>query len=474
MMEGGVKKRSGVDDVVDGGYCIGCGGCASVDKSLSIKKNNYGLFLPQGKVENTLAGDVCPFSASKDEDELGAELFSKQGFFRDENVGYYNGIYAGHVIDPKFRDAGGSSGFVTWLLSTLLERGVIDGVIHVKEGGGGEEFFEYGLSSTVGEILEGAKSRYHPAHFDKILKKIRGDGKCYAFVGVPCFVKAVRLVCENDEVIKSQVTVCVSLFCGHMKSAAYSDFLARQLSSSSDNVESVDFRVKDPAAPANKYKFEVIVGDGDKSKYSSSRRARNSSLYGVNWGLGYFKPKACEWCDDIVGELADISSGDAWLPEYVSDSGGSNIVVVRSDFIKSIIEEARREKKLNFDVRSSQDVYDSQAGNYRHRREGLGVRIKQADEIGVWHPKKRVKPNQYDVGDKRKRLYVHRQFISEKTHDVFFRSGGNPLLFSVKMLPDELRFHYLNGRFFKGSARSLQQFFILCCRKIRYAKFFKV
>ena len=39
----------------------------------------------------------------------------------------------------------------------------------------------------------------------------------------------------------------------------------------------------------------------------------------------------CTLCSDALGELADLSCGDAWLPEYTeSDDRGTSVVLVRS------------------------------------------------------------------------------------------------------------------------------------------------
>ena len=82
----------------------------------------------------------------------------------------------------------------------------------------------------------------------------------------------------------------------------------------------------------------------------------------MDWGLGYFKPKACDWCDDIVGELADVSSGDAWLPGYVKDPGGNNIVIVRSPEIHEIISSGIEHGELSFSNGTVEDVVLSQSG----------------------------------------------------------------------------------------------------------------
>ena len=43
------------------------------------------------------------------------------------------------------------------------------------------------------------------------------------------------------------------------------------------------------------------------------------NLYCIRWEYGYFKYKACDFCDDIFAECADITVGDAWLSRYKKD-----------------------------------------------------------------------------------------------------------------------------------------------------------
>ena len=43
------------------------------------------------------------------------------------------------------------------------------------------------------------------------------------------------------------------------------------------------------------------------------------------WHYQYFKHNACNFCDDVFGETADITFMDAWLPEYVRDYKGTSL-----------------------------------------------------------------------------------------------------------------------------------------------------
>lgn len=440
-----------------------------MDGGLQMKLDNAGLLKPEGEMDSldTLS-EVCPFAASKDEDAIGADLFGARGMPYDERIGYYRSVYVGHVEDDEVRSKGGSSGFVTWLLIELLERGLVHGVVHVRAAERGGSLFEYGVSRTKGEVLEAAKSKYHPAHFDEAIRTIRGDGNRYAFVGVPCFVKSLRLLCGEDNVLDSQIRFCIALFCGHMKSSSYSEFIASQVGVRPDELTSMEFRVKDPTAPANRYKFSV---EAAKSGSTVRRSLPNRNLYGLDWGLGYFKPKACDWCDDIVGELADISSGDAWLPDYVGDPGGNNVVIVRSADLQEIVGNGRADGSLTFDEKTADDVYASQAGNYRHRREGLSVRVANAEREGVWHPRKRVEPGDYKVSDDRRELYNHRERLSSSSHIVFSGVRKNPLAFAVRMGAAEIKYYRLNKRLFRGSAKLAIQVGRLAVRLLRYRVF---
>src|SRR3546814_3374610 len=75
----------------------------------------------------------------------------------------------------------------------------------------------------------------------------------------------------------------------------------------------VEFRLKNPARPANWYTAQLSLKDGN----SLSKDWWH--LVDGDWGAGFFQNSACNFCDDVVAETADISFGDAWLEPYSSD-----------------------------------------------------------------------------------------------------------------------------------------------------------
>jgi len=406
------------EKVIDNGYCIGCGACVSAGDVKGMNKlDSYGMYKPSFDELDSPVSDVCPFFTSRTESQLGEMLFSGfDNIRRNEFIGYYLETYVGYVREDDFRKYGSSGGFVTWILSRLLEAGLIDAVIHVKPSGKKDILFEYGISSNLEELRKGAKSRYYPVEFSEVLDKVRKSKKKYAFVGVPCFVKAMRLLCLNDKEIADRVTLTVGLVCGHLKSSRFSEMLAWQKGVKPEDLRGIDFRWKYPSGPASEYGIEI---SGEKNGEMVTITEKASDFYGYNWGYGFFKYKACDYCDDVVSETADVSVGDAWLPQYVSDSSGTNVVIVRNPVIKKIVDLGIKERTLKLDVLDPEEIIKSQEGGFRHRRDLLGYRIALLKDHGIWFPQKRLEPSLDNLDVRYRKITLLRTQLAEKSHLAF-------------------------------------------------------
>jgi len=130
-----------------------------------------------------------------------------------------------------------------------------------------------------------------------------------------------------------------------------------------------------------------------------------------------FTPDACNFCDDIFAELADISFMDAWLPEYSSDWKGHNIVLVRENALAEVLEESIKNgslsaKKLNIRkvVKSQQEVLHSKRGSIRKR-------IRLAEKDGQIVPKKRLSLYDIKLPLGRKQLIRAQYLISQKSRE---------------------------------------------------------
>ena len=413
-------------DIIASGLCIGCGACAGPSRPMAW--DAFGQRQPRGPgtAEPSAAfARTCPFSpAAANEDSIAAARYP-QAPAADDRIGRFESAYVGHVEEGGYRAGGSSGGMVSWVAAELLVSGAVDGVAHVVPAlpdASAAPFFRYRISRTVDQVREGAQSRYYPVDLGEVLAEIRSTPGRYAVVGVPCFIKAMHLLRAEDAVIAERVTHLLGLFCGHMKSARFVDSFAWQLGVPIQDVRAVDYRRKDPGRPANWYTAQLSLRDG-------STRSRDWwHLADGDWGAGFFQYPACNYCDDVVAETADIAFGDAWVEPYSSDGRGTNVVIVRSPELAAMVSRAIAHGRLALEPVGADFIADTQAAGLRQRREGLAYRLTWR-RPGV-RPRKRVAASR-NLPLKRKLIYRLRAAISWASHRLAWLAdrSGQPMLY---------------------------------------------
>lgn len=417
-------KNNLKETVIENDYCIGCGACEFLHPTkYKVELSEHGMYKADVKDENLLTNinteKVCPFSnASKNEDELSNNLFGENLNY-DHRIGKYINCYAGHVNEGDFREKGSSGGFGKWLLNELLHLGYVNYVIQVEPGFKKDKLFTYSVFEKGDDILAGSTSAYYPVTMTEALNFIKNNSGKFAITALPCFSKAIRLLCLQDEVLNKRVKYILGIICGHLKSTGFAESLAWQIGVKPDNLKAIEFRNKIEGKKANEKGIYTIDKENNKSPVVSSR-----TLAGGNWGHGLFKYKACDYCDDIVGETADVSIGDAWLNEYVNDHRGTNILITRSREIDDIIKLGIKNKRLIIDEITKESVIKSQSGGIRHRREGLSYRLYLKEIENEWAPAKRVKPEKIESANRR-RTYEIREKLSYLSHQYFLEAKRN-------------------------------------------------
>jgi coenzyme F420 hydrogenase subunit beta len=362
--------------------------------------------------------NVCPFADNgSDEYEIGTELFSNDCSY-DSKIGYYNKLFIGNVEEDDYRKIGSGGGIITWLLAELIKTGKIDFIIHVKNNNDSKKriLFKYDISKTIEDVKDGAKSRYYPIEMSEVLEKIRATPGRYAIVGLPCFIKAIRKLGKVDPIIKERVTFLIGLVCGHLKSNAFADYFGWQVGIPPGKLEEIDFRKKFSDLPARHYGL-YLKGAGKEV----TRPVRE--FIGANWGHNLFRYPACDFCDDVFAETADIVVGDAWLPDYEKDPRGTSIVVLRNRELGTLIENGIIEGRLMLCNTNTNEITKSQAGGLRDRREGLAYRLWLKQKASIWFPKKRVLPNRSHLTIKRRWLYRIRSNIGQESHRAWFTAS---------------------------------------------------
>lgn len=368
------KNTTIFNSVVEQDLCVGCGACTYKFNSNEVVMdwNKEGFLVPKLKstsIENSEpALNACPFNPfSSDEvrteDEL-SNIFLKDAPSSHFKVGRYFNTYVGY--SERFRLTSSSGGLATYILNELFDQKVVDAVISVGEGI--NSHYEYKLIKRKEDLLATSKTKYYPVTMSDVLKELKSfDGKV-AVVGVGCFIKAIRLLQFYNPELKEKIVFTIGIICGGLKSRFFAEFLAEKAGSNRKEYLNPQFRIKDLESTASDYSFGCNNVQGQEKQIKMR-------TVGDMWGSGMFKNNACDFCDDVTSELSDISLGDAWIPSYIHDGKGTNVIVTRSSLAEKLIKDGMKAKSLNVEELSFNSFLQSQRGSFNHRHKGLKYRI---------------------------------------------------------------------------------------------------
>jgi len=383
-----VKKK-----VIDNGLCIGCGICVSEcpSNSLKMKWNHIGIYEPTVVQPCNGSGNcinVCPFNPDPEKEvEDENKILYKTSDIRISGkkvLGYYNELFIGYSVNH--RENSSSGGIATWILQQLLEDKVVDAVYTVGSSNG-DDYFGYKKVYSIADLLENSKTKYYPVNMESMMEEIENSNDKVAITAVPCYIKAIKLKLIKNPVLCEKIIFTIGIICGGMKSKYFTDYLLSRLKLDGEKASELSYRNKDYLSSANDYSFS--------SKSNGKIHSIKMKSVGDMWGTGLFKPNACDFCDDIFGELADVSVGDAWLPPYVYDGKGNNVVISRSGMAQKLLNKGKSEKQLILDKISYEQAFQTQRGNYNHRRIGLRYRLQLAKRQKIHIGPKRENPSYF-------------------------------------------------------------------------------
>ena len=361
-----LQKRT-IKEVVKNNLCTGCGTCVSIcpSSAMELTKNDAkGTYIPNLNKEKCnncgICYNVCP-GHFVDFKQLNLEIFEK----KSDNIliGNHLNCYIGHSTDYDIRYNSASGGLVTQLLIFALEEGIIDGALVTRMNKENPLEPEPFIARTKGEIIEASKSKYCPVPANIALKEIlesKEDEK-FAVVGLPCHVHGIRKAELINEKLKEKIILHVGIFCAKTTNFLGTAFLFRRLKIGRNNIKKIDYR-----------------GDGWPGGMSielknSGKMFIPKSEYYDN-GFESFIPTRCTLCSDHTSELADISFGDAWLPELVNDKTGTSIIISRSKVTEEILQRMVLKKIIERYEIDKNKVARSQ-GMFRSKKNKLNARI---------------------------------------------------------------------------------------------------
>lgn len=435
-----------IDEIVKNDLCIGCGTCAGVcpQKILKIQDNEYGEYIPyEVQVCDSRCGlclEVCPFNSNENETQMGAKIYgSTEGIKYLSETGYYLDSYVGY--SNEFRQSSASGGMATWLLTKLLKEGIVDYVVCPTPQKNPEKLFSFEILRDENSVKAASGSVYYPVEMSEVIQKIQEVPGRYAVTGLPCFIKALRLATQKNRKLRERIVFTIGLVCGQMKSKNYTKYIAAIAGNDGlKKIQSVYYRGKSPEKPASNFYFQSTDEHGSQIKIFCNEGVSEA------WVNRWFTPNACNYCDDVFAELADVTFMDAWLPDYSRDNKGTNLMLVRSPKVLDIIQEGIEKAEINVSKISVEKVIQSQAGVIELKRKQLSYHLYLAEQKGQKAPEKRVNESN-DIGILKKREIKLKAKMQEESKQLFlgfnqnhtmdiktFRAGMQPYIKQIRQL----------------------------------------
>jgi len=311
-----------VERVYNAGLCTQCGTCAAMCPHSAIHmewdgKSGYVLSVDEDLChECDLCYEICPGHAV-DFERLSDRFLG--GGTDNWRIGRYLSCHVGHATQQAVRWNAASGGIVTALLVAALRNGAIDGALVTRMNPESPLEPLSLLATTEEDILAATGSKYCPVAANLRLREVLSSEGRYAVVGLPCHIQGLRKAQTRSRKLREKVAVSISIFCGLNMSPAGTRMMLRRHGISIENVAQIKYR---GAGWPGSLQVELRDGQTCTEPYID---------YFDDHFMCY-EMHRCNLCSDSFGELADISCGDAWLPEYKSsDDQGTSVVVVRSE-----------------------------------------------------------------------------------------------------------------------------------------------
>ncbi len=331
---------------------------------------------------------VCPFGEhTLSLSGLCDKLFGAQeSTYHDQPLGYYRKAFVGHSLVPGQRASGASGGMATWVLERLLTSGKVDRVLAVAaQTGPGVPLFRYEACTSADQVRGASGSKYYPVEISAALREVwqSAEDYRYAVIGLPCTLQAIRRAALRHPRLARRIGFMLGLVCNHCPGAYYTEFLCALAGVSSSDVQKVGYRFKG-STTAIDYQFKALAGG------AWSRPVGYLDWPVHTFGRQYFSYNVCSFCDDVFAEAADAVFMDAWLPQYLPETQGTSIVVVRERVLQDLLERGCGERLCELAPIAVDDVVASQQGLVSRKKQSIRWRMAARLQGGEWLPKMRV------------------------------------------------------------------------------------
>jgi coenzyme F420 hydrogenase subunit beta len=358
-----MPKTHELDRILQGRMCLGCGACAFVGEAEGVTMVDFPHVgrRPswQGELPRTVKDAMvaaCPGIA------IDAPAASRRRPTEPDElvVGPTEAIWEGWASDVDMRRVASSGGAVSALAMYAVEQLGMALIVHIGMDPTQPWLNRTTTSTDRSGLAANAGSRYAPSSPVEALRLIEESDRPCVFIGKPCDVAAVAKLRQVRPALDRNLGLVLSFFCAGTPTTAATLRLAGSLGFEQPrDITSLTYR-----------------GDGWPGRFRVRDKAgREESLtYDESWSALARRQRQlrCQLCPDGLGELADVTGGDAWHRKS-EGTDGISVILARTGLGRRIVEEAIRDGYLTATPSDAHKVVEGQ-GLVRRRRL-VGARI---------------------------------------------------------------------------------------------------
>lgn len=330
-----MRSIKSLKDVVDWGLCIGCGACYSICSKDAIELVNLEHIGIRPMIDTDQCNncpeyrnclECCP--GYRVDALIQQNNLNSIGKCDNLLIGPTYAIWEGAAFDPEIRYNASSGGILTAIALFCLEQEHMKLVLHTGPNAEKPWYNQTVVSRDRKDLLSRTGSRYAVSSPCDSLKLIEdSDGPC-VFIGKPCDASAVMALRKRRPALDKKIGAVLSFCCAGVPSTQGTLDLMAQLKVDKENIAHISYR-----------------GRGWPGGFSIRNRSdelKQYLPYMESWHfLQRYRSFRCKLCPDGLGQICDISCGDAWHRyDENMDNPGLSLVMARSMRGKEIINRA--------------------------------------------------------------------------------------------------------------------------------------
>ncbi|HWJ36476.1 MAG TPA: Coenzyme F420 hydrogenase/dehydrogenase, beta subunit C-terminal domain [Steroidobacteraceae bacterium] len=310
-----------VEQIVEGGLCIGCGLCQAIAGPDRIRV----AMTPEGRERPVVRAPldaptlerinaVCPGTRVEGADPGWRSAAAQQ----DLIWGPAEHLAIGYASDPEVRYRASTGGVLTALGQYLLESGRVAFILHVAASKSAPMRTERRLSFDAASVIEGAGSRYGPAAALIDFNAVLDLAKPFALIAKPCDLAAVRNLAKLDPRVDRYLRYALTLVCGGASELTKSQDILEEFGIDEEQLSLFRYRGYGNPGPT---RLETREGRAIELTYQEMWAEEST------WKI----QSRCKICPDAIGESADLVASDVWPGGGpTGEDDGFNGIIVRT------------------------------------------------------------------------------------------------------------------------------------------------